>query len=155
MVRLYNDALRRGGLTFVQEAAVLSALAGRGRRGTQLVRRLLRRYGPAYTPTESETETTFFELVRGAGLPEPEKQVAISGRHGFIGVVDFLWRRAKHVVEVDSSWHDGPVDQASDADRDERLVDSGYTVGRYRFGDIVLEPSRVLRELGAAISKLS
>jgi very-short-patch-repair endonuclease len=151
MVRVYNDALRRGGLTFVQELAVFSALAGRGRRGTQLVRALLRRFGRHYRPTDSDTETTFFELVARSGLPVPEKQVPISGPEGFIGVVDFLWSMARHVVEDDSTFHDGPLDEEHDADRDRRLRAAGYTVARYRFADIVLEPDRVLRELGAAV----
>jgi very-short-patch-repair endonuclease len=154
MVRLYNDALRRGGLTFIQELAVFSALAGRGRRGTRLVRSLLRRFGSQYSPTASDLETTFFELVARSALPDPHKQVAVSGVDGFIGVVDFLWPEERVVVEVDSSWHDGPVDAEHDAERDRRLVAAGYTVLRYRFGDIVLDPTRVLRELGAAIRRM-
>ena len=151
MVRVYNDALRRGGLSFVAEAAVLSIHARRGRQGTALVRRLLARFGPRYVPTASEVETMFFELCRDRALPEPEKQVAIGGPRGFIGVVDFFWREAKHIVEIDSSWHDGPLDEEYDEERDDLLREAGYTVDRYRFGHLVLEPNRVVREVGAAV----
>jgi very-short-patch-repair endonuclease len=153
MIRTYNDAVGRRGLTFVAEAMVLSVLARRGRRGVWLIRRLLRRFGPAYKPTRSDVETMFFEFCRDRGLPEPEKQVAVSGPRGFIGVVDFLWPKVKHIVEVDSSWHDGPLDKEEDAERDRLLEEAGYTVDRYRFGHLVLEPDRLCRELGAATSQ--
>ena len=155
MIRLYNDALRRGGLTFTAEVAVLSALAGRGRRGTRLVRKILKRFSRHYKPTDSDTETTFLELVIANDLPAPEKHVAISGRRGFIGVVDFLWRDARHIVEIDSSWHDGPLDTEVDEERDKQLRAAGYSVDRYRYEDLVLEPTKVLRELGAAVSRCS
>lgn len=155
MVRIYNDALRRGGLTFIAELAVLMVLAGRGRPGTRLVRKILRRFGHQYTPTDSDTETVFFELIARSPLPDPDKQVAVSGPDGFIGVVDFLWTNARLVVEIDSSWHDGPLDRERDMERDRRLRAAGYTVLRYRFGDIVFEPDRVVRELGAAIRSVT
>jgi hypothetical protein len=150
MIHVYNDALARRGLSFVAQAIVLSVQAQRGRRGVWLVRRILRRFGPNYVPTRSDVETMFFELCRDRGIPEPDKQVAVSGPRGFIGVVDFLWPKVRHIVEVDSSWHDGPLDEEIDEERDELLRAAGYTIARYRFGHIVLEPDRVTRELGAA-----
>jgi hypothetical protein len=151
MKRVYNDALGRRGLTFTQEAAVLVVMARRGRAGTQLVRQLLEELGPRYKPTMSDTETLFLELVGTSPLPEPEKQVALSDEFGFIGVVDFLWREAKVVVEVDSSWHDGPLDREVDEERDRRLIEAGYVVRRYRYGAIVMRSSRIRRELAALV----
>lgn len=151
MKLLYNDCLARRGLTFTASLAVLSALAKRGRRGTRLVRLLLRRYGPKHRPTQSDVETIFHELVLDRGLPDPVRQATISGARGFIGVVDFLWPEVKHIVEVDSSWHDGPYDEEVDASRDAALIEAGYTVARYRYGHIVLDPDRLIRELGAAL----
>ncbi|MGH9137406.1 MAG: DUF559 domain-containing protein [Acidimicrobiales bacterium] len=148
---VYNDAVARRGLTFVQEAAVLTVMARRGRRGTRLVRELLLRFGKDYVPTRSQTESLFMEVVWTYGLPEPEKQGVMSDVEGFIGTVDFVWRPQRVVVETDSSWHDGPVDVEVDAERDDRLTAAGYTVKRYRYGDIVRSPSRVAHELAAAI----
>jgi very-short-patch-repair endonuclease len=152
MKRVYNDALGRRGLTFTQEAAVLLVMAKRGRAGTQLVRRLLEELGPKYKPTMSDTETLFLELVHTTDLPEPEKQVALSDELGFIGVVDFLWRDARVVVEVDSSWHDGPLDREVDEERDRRLIEAGYVVRRYRYGAIIRRSSRIRRELAALVA---
>jgi very-short-patch-repair endonuclease len=150
MRQVYNDALGRRGMTFFQEAAVLAVTARRGRRGTTLARNTLLHYGPKHEPTRSDSETLFLELVRAYDLPEPERQVAMTDEHGFIGTVDFLWPRARHVVEVDSRWHDGPIDEEEDLQRDERLRRAGYTVDRYRYGDIVRRPTAVAHEVGAA-----
>jgi hypothetical protein len=154
MVRVYNDALGRRGLTFVQEAAVLTVLARRGRTGTRLVRRLLTTLGADHRPTRSEAESLFMELVWAYGLPEPEKQVLVTDDEGFIGTVDFLWRQAEVIVEVDSSWHDGPVDEERDAERDGRLERAGYAVFRYRYLDMVGHPGAIARELGAAVASM-
>ena len=151
MRQLYNDCLARRGMTFAMEAAVLSTLARRGRRGTRLVRKILRSYGPKHEPTHSDLETIMLELVRAHRLPDPERQAVITGPDGFIGTVDFAWRAAKLVVEVDSSWHDGPIDEEVDAERDLRLKAAGYTVKRYRFGQIVLQPESVALELGTIL----
>jgi len=117
-----------------------------------LVRELLLYFGPSHTPTRSDVETLFFELVRHHGLPDPERQVVIADEKGFIGTVDFAWRSARLVVEVDSTWHDGPLDQVGDAERDQRLRAIGYTVRRYRFDQIVAAPGAITRELAAILS---
>jgi very-short-patch-repair endonuclease len=154
MARVYNDAVARRGMTFVQEAAVLVVLAKRGRAGTRLVRRLLERFGPDHTPTQSDAESLFVELIDAYQLPEPQRQVPISDSEGWIGTVDFLWPSASHVVEVDSAWHDGPLDREQDRERDDRLRAAGYTVARYRYGDFISRPAAVARELGVAIGHI-
>jgi hypothetical protein len=151
MAKVCNDALARRGLTFVKEAAVLAAIGKRGRAGTRLVRELLLRFGPNYVPTRSDTESLFMELVEAFGLPEPQKQVALSDSAGWIGTVDFLWPRPGVVVEVDSTWHDGPLDIAADAERDARLRAAGYRVERYRYRDLIERPEAIFQELGVAV----
>ena len=153
MRQVYNDALARRGLTFTQEAAVLLVTARRGRRGTALARETLLHYGPDHVPTWSEAETLMLELIREYGIQEPERQVPISDERGFIGTVDFLWRRPKHILEVDSSWHDGPDDTQRDMERDRRLEAAGYTVDRYRYGDIIRRPTAIARQLGVATDR--
>jgi len=151
MRQVYNDALGRHGMSFAQEAAVLVVMAKRGRTGTTLVRNTLLRYGPRHRPTRSDTETLFLEVVHVYGLPEPERQAVISGTEGFIGTVDFAWRDANLIVEVDSSWHDGPLDEEADEARDELLEAAGHTVKRYRYGEIVGSSAAIARELGVVI----
>jgi very-short-patch-repair endonuclease len=49
---------------------------------------------------------------------------------------DFLWRRDRLVVAVDSSYHDSPRARESDARRDAELLAAGYVVIRVRDGDM-------------------
>jgi len=147
MERVANDALARRGLTFVQEAAVLVALARRGRNGTRLVRSLLLKFGPSYVPTFSDAESLFVELLERFAVDAPERQVAIAGARGFIGTVDFLWPRQRLVVEIDSRWHDGPLDRADDAERDDALRAAGFDVLRIRYGELVRDGAAVMRTL--------
>jgi very-short-patch-repair endonuclease len=152
MRRVYNDALARRGLTFAQEAAVLASTARRGRRGSSLVRAILTQYPPDHEPTHSDTEFLFMEFLDAHGLPVPRRQLRVSGARGFIGIVDFAWPEVRLVVEIDSTWHDGPLDRDEDARRDEELEEAGWRVLRYRYRDLIAHPHRVAAELGAATS---
>jgi very-short-patch-repair endonuclease len=149
--RVFNDALGRRGLTMIHEVAVLAALGGRGRPGTALVRDLLKRFGPPYRPTKSDGESLFVELLDVFDLPVPERQVPIGGTT-FIGTVDFLYRPQRVVVEIDGTWHDGPLDQEYDEERDDRLTAEGFEVVRIRYGDLVLRPEREMARLNHALT---
>ena len=81
----------------------------------------------------------------------PSGRYRSSRAGGFIGTVDFVWRSGLLVVEIDSTWHDGPLDREADAERDGRLDAAGYPVLRYRYGDLVVDPDRIVRDLGVAI----
>lgn len=64
--------------------------------------------------------------------------------------VDFAWPAAGLVVEVDGArWH---TDPAADRARDNALARLGWRVLRYTWTEVVHEPSRVLAEIGAALS---
>src|SRR5262249_12949176 len=130
MLRVLNDALARRGLTLGQLAVVLATIGRRGRPGTALARKLLAELGPDYVPTESDGESLVMELVEALDIERPERQVLLSDEQGWVGRVDFLWRRASFVLEIDGQWHDGPLDQASDAERDRRIEALGLKVRR-------------------------
>jgi very-short-patch-repair endonuclease len=151
MERVYNDIVARRGVTFTHEAAVHVVMARQGRRGTVLVREILTKFGPRYVPTQSEAESLFAELLVAHGIAGERRQVPISGPDGFIGTVDFFWPRARHIVEIDSAWHDGPIDEEDDEQRDDRLRAADYTVARYRYGQMIRDPRSITRELGVAI----
>jgi hypothetical protein len=105
MARVINDALARRGMTLARLAAVRATIGGRGRSGTALLRRLLLDLGPDYVPTQSEGESLVVEIVDALGVVEPERQVPMSDHRGWIMNVDFVWRAAGLVLEVDSTWH--------------------------------------------------
>ncbi|MGH9135669.1 MAG: type IV toxin-antitoxin system AbiEi family antitoxin domain-containing protein [Acidimicrobiales bacterium] len=148
MLRVVNNAMRRGGLTLGALVAVRAEVAKRGRPGSALSKRIVARLRTSYVPTDSEGEDTFLELVEAHELPEPKRQVRISGERGYIGTVDFLYEALKLVIEIDGSTHDGPLDREADAARDEELRAEGYEVWRIPYLDeLVPYPDRVVAEL--------
>ena len=127
---------------------VLDDLAVQGRVGVVLCRSLLMERGPRYVAPESELESRFVELVVRHGLPEPARQIDLGNADEWIGRVDFVWREARLVVEVDgAAFHDGLVDQRADAERDARLTAEGWTVLRYRWTDVVDRPHEAAAEI--------
>ena len=148
--RLMNHALRQQGLTIDKQAAVLAVLGKRGRPGTALIRRLLEEFGPDYTPTESGLEDLFLSVIAAGGLEAPDKQVPL-GDDRLIGRVDFVYRDARLVIEVDSGFHDGPDDRHNDRWRDNDLLAAGWRVIRVRYRDLVREPDRVVEVIRRAL----
>src|SRR5215218_7393412 len=84
----------------------------RGHPGARLLRGVLARHQMGSTVTRSELEERFLTLCRKHRLPQPEVNVPLLDY-----VVDFLWREAKLVVEVDGRAAHGTA-RAFQADRD-------------------------------------
>jgi very-short-patch-repair endonuclease len=107
----------------------------RGRRGLTRLRRLLEGADPS-TLTRSEAEERFLALVRAAALPPPEVNVRVQGYE-----VDFLWREAGLVVEVDGfQFHSSRGAFERDRRRDDDLQNSGFRVQRITWRQLVDEP---------------
>lgn len=150
--RALDSCLARKKVELAALWEVLVDLAKRGRTGTVLFRELLHARPPAYVPPESELESRFVELVRAGGLEEPECQVGLGDADGRIGRVDFLYRDAGLVVEVDGrAFHDSLLDRAADRDRDRRLESIGYTVLRVNWEMVVLTPAALARRLAETL----
>lgn len=152
MRRVLNDALRRRGLTLLHEAAVLAALAKRGRSGTVLTRSLVEELSADYDATDSDGEDLFLRMVDGFGLPKPSMHVVLSDARGFIGEVDFVFA-GWLIVEVDGRTHDGPLDRRADRERDARLEALGFVVRRVRYESLLVHPDRIARELFAMLKE--
>ena len=147
MARVINDALARRGMTLAQLAAVRASIGGRGRSGSALIRRLFLKLGPDYVPTQSEGESLVMEIVDALDLLEPERQVPMSDHQGWIMNVDFLWRAAGLVLEVDSIWHDGPLDRKMDREQQRRLEADGWEVWRWPYRRLVVNSPRFGKQL--------
>ncbi len=99
--------------------------ANRGRRGVGTPTALLDGRSPART--RSRPERRLLAALRRAGLPEPETDVRLGD-----GSVDFLWRDAELVVEVDAySTHSSPWAFERDRRKDAELTARGLTVQRF------------------------
>jgi hypothetical protein len=154
MMRVLNDALARRGLTVGQLAAVVATVGKRGRPGSALTRQFLDELGPRYVPTESDGESLVMEFVEALGIEPPERQVLLSDEQGWIGTVDFLWRRPGVVLEMDGRWHDGPLDQDEDAERDRRIEALDLKVWRVRYRDVVADPGKFTRQLRVVVAAI-
>jgi very-short-patch-repair endonuclease len=100
-------------------------------RGAPLLQRLLDAEGsPAFT--RSKAEETLFEIIVSARLPRPELNVKVLGHE-----VDFLWRKARVVAEVDGyEFHSSLASFAADRRRDAELAAAGYRVLRFTWEDV-------------------
>jgi very-short-patch-repair endonuclease len=117
------------------------------RRGTRILRELLRRGAPPLT--RSEAEELLLELIRSAGLPEPEFNVMV---HGY--EVDCFWRAARLVVEVDGfAWHGSRGAYVRDRQRDSALAAAGIQVLRLSWQQLTQERDRTLVQLAQAIAR--
>jgi very-short-patch-repair endonuclease len=116
------------------------------RAGTRVLRSVLSRDGgPALT--RSEAEARFLELVRRAGLPTPRSNVRLEGFE-----VDFLWRTARLVVEIDGyTFHSSPRMFDRDRKRDRVLTTAGFVVMRVTLRDLTEEPEVVLVQVAQAL----
>src|SRR5262249_55077359 len=99
--------------------------------------------------TRSDLESLFLALVHRNGLPVPEVNVKL-GRF----TVDFLWRSAHLVVEVDSwTYHRGSVAFYGDSGRDLEVRAAGYGVLRFTDRQLDVEPGRVVADVARALAE--
>ncbi|MEK6271186.1 MAG: DUF559 domain-containing protein [Actinomycetota bacterium] len=95
----------------------------------------------------SPAERRLLSLVRAAGLPAPELNVRL-GRFE----VDFLWREARLIVEVDGyAFHGGRAAFERDRRRDAELQAEGLRVMRVTWRQLVGEPDAVVARLTRAL----
>lgn len=113
-----------------------------GRPGQRMLRDLLgREQRPGVT--RSEAEERFLGLVREAQLPEPEVNVRLHGWE-----VDFLWREARLVVEIDGyRYHSTHANFVRDRRKDAVLHEHGLTVLRLTWLQLESEPFAVVARL--------
>lgn len=153
LARAVDVALAARLVRVAEIESVIDELAERGRKGAPALRRIVEQRRGAYQPPTTELEARFLELIHDHGLPEPERQVEVSGRLGWIGKVDNLWREPRVVVETDGSeFHDSLTDREDDEGRDRALELEGYTVYRFNWIDVVHRPTSVVNLLRRALN---
>ena len=122
----------------------------RGRRGVARLRTLLEAdHRPART--RSRPERRMLRMLRDAGLPEPETNVRI-GRWE----VDFLWRDAGFVLEVDAySTHSSTWAFERDRRKSAELEDLGLTVHRVTRRQLDLNATPTIARVRRAVARNS
>jgi very-short-patch-repair endonuclease len=149
--RTYDNATKRG-LTLHAESEVVATLAKRGRKGTQLMRRILDERGEGFVATESELEDLLLAVIAANGLPLPEKQRVLGGETP-AGRVDFFYAAVRLVIEADSrKHHTALLDRRNDQNRDLDLAAAGFGILRVTYWDLVHQPERFIAALKAKLA---
>jgi Protein of unknown function (DUF559) len=133
----------------ILNSADLDALLARsnGHRGVGRLRAALHELHGDPPWTQSKLEIRFLELIRGAGLPEPQANVSVLGE-----VVDFYWPEHKLVVEADSwGFHRSRRSFEENRLRDTRLQIAGIRVIRPTERRIAHESRALLADLTALL----
>ena len=134
---------------FLGEATLRDEIFGapHQRPGRRHLARLLTRRPVGAPPTESYLETRGLQLVRAAGLPEPQRQVEIFDSDGnFVGRVDFLVNGT--AIEFDGrEHHDRSESFARDRARWNALLALGLRPLVFTFDDVVRAPRRTMARL--------
>jgi very-short-patch-repair endonuclease/predicted transcriptional regulator of viral defense system len=142
----FEQAIRMNRLDFSALKQTLDN--NRGRKGAARLRSLVAEFDPLAPQANEGIERTFLRLIRKARLPNPEVNVWIHNHE-----VDFLWRKDKLIVELDSrEFHLTPTAFESDRRRDTELQLLGYTVLRITHRRLAEEPAAVIRDLRCFLS---
>jgi hypothetical protein len=145
VARALDTALARRLVTIVDLTKVARDLRARGRRKVSVIRALLRERGRDFVAPHSELEAEPVDLLTDFELPQPSRQVNLGDDLAWIGRVDFVYRRARIVIEADSrEHHSSLLDRRADAARDAALTAAGWIVLRFTWWDVVHDRRRTV-----------
>jgi hypothetical protein len=122
-----------------------------GGRGIVAVRELLRHAdGRAESGMESEARLVMIDY----GLPLPELQYEIVGRHGEVWRVDFAWPGYRVAAEYESvAWHSGRAAMLHDKARFAGVQQVGWTVIPIVVDDVRRHPGRLAERIDTHLSR--
>lgn len=112
-----------------------------GRNGTGVLERVLDALPQGTSFTESGLEILFLEVCERFGIssPVPQLPVRISGRNFRL---DFAWAAQRVFVEIDgAAFHSSPIQIANDGNRQNLLVQAGWTPLRFTYADLTERPT--------------
>ncbi|MBV8217170.1 MAG: DUF559 domain-containing protein [Solirubrobacterales bacterium] len=105
----------------------------------------------AMTITRSDAEKAFFRLMRDAGLPRPQANAKFGPY-----VPDFIWRRERLIVEIDSpTFHGGPRAFANDREKDLFYRDARFDVLRFTREHVMYRGPMVLAKVARTLALLA
>lgn len=143
--RMVESALRRG-LTSVPRLRTRARQLQRpGRRGPAALLAVLERRPPGGM-SGSDGEVLLLQLIRAAGLPEPERQYRIASTF-----FDLAWPGRRVLVELHGAEHRAYDRLRRDARKQNRAVLEGWTVLQSTWHDVEQAPATVLAQLRAAL----
>ncbi len=100
----------------------------------------------------AESERIMIKILNSARLPGWVANQPIHDDRGMVGIGDFVFEASHLVVEVDGqAWHTTPDRFQRDRERQNRLVNAGWTVLRFTWSDLVDRPQYVIDSIRRAL----
>lgn len=112
-------------------------------------RRLAAIIATGAAPTAGGDEDIVLDLVLQEGFAHPDVNRPLDVGHA-IYYPDLRWPAQRLILEVDSAWHDGPLANELDAERQADLEAAGERVLRTTAAQAITAPRRLARRLAAA-----
>lgn len=104
--------------------------------------------------SHAESERVMIRLLRSNGIRGWEANVAIHDGGRTIGVGDIVFADRYLVVEIDGqAWHSTPDRFQRDRERQNELVNAGWTVLRFTWNDLTLHPETVVAAIARALMR--
>jgi very-short-patch-repair endonuclease len=116
--------------------AIAGRLRQRGRPGSEAFGALLEARVAWQAPAESGLEVRFIQALRGAGFPEPVRQLPIVFPNGQRIRVDLAYPQWRIAMEVDGFGHSGPTASIRDQRRDRAMSVLGWITLRFGRNDL-------------------
>lgn len=136
------------------DALTAAVKRAHGRRRLSSLRAALARHRPGQI-VRDELEHRFLELVREAGLPNPETNMKIEAR-GRRYEIDCLWREQRVAVELDGrAAHARTMAFEADRRKDAALNAIGLRPLRFTWYRVTKEAGEVIAELRATLDQSS
>ena len=148
-VAVADSALRRGLVTLPELRSAAARVRGRHAARCRRVAAL------ADPRSGSVLESLLRVLLTLAGLPPDESQFVVTDSSGgFVARVDFVYRRARLVVEADGfEFHRQRADYRSDRRKANAFCRADWSLLRFSWEDVVLEPDYVVQAVRAELAK--
>jgi very-short-patch-repair endonuclease len=136
--------------------ATLGDLAGRGRSGAGVLRKVLEERELGEAVGDSKLEKRMSELLKRSGLPPAVFHFVVCTPAGvFLAEVDFAYPEVKLAIEIDGfAVHGTPRAMAKDFVRQNGLVPYGWRVLRFTWRQVVRQPEMVAGAVAAALEGL-
>jgi very-short-patch-repair endonuclease len=136
--------------------ATLNRLAGRGRSGAGVLRKVLEEREFGNEVSDSELEKRMNKLLRQAGLPKAVFHYVVQTPAGlFLAEVDFAYPKIRLAIEVDGfDAHGTPRAMAKDFVRENGLVPYKWHVLRFTWSQVTNEPAMVAAAIRASLNAL-
>lgn len=146
--RAAESALR---MNLVEELALrdFAYLWAFHRPGLPGLREVLDRRPIGAPPTGSDLETQCLQVYRCGGVRAPERQFPVVAPDGeVVAIADFGFPPVRFVAETDGLETHGKTreQQQYDLNRQNRILDAGYSLRRFTYGDVTRRPNYVCKE---------